>query len=86
MHGKVHFAETDCFRNLFRAENADVTVPIFPVITDKLSTLDEHTARTTRWVQDTSLIRLENFDNQLHNRGGREEFTAPLSFRLSKVS
>ena len=52
MHGKVHPTEPICVHNEFGAKNADLTVPIFLVVTDKLSTLDEHTARAARWVEN----------------------------------
>ena len=70
MHGEVHLAEPNCLGDLFRSVNADLIVPILPVVMDKLSTLDKHTARTTRWVQNPPFKRLENLDNQFYERGG----------------
>ena len=77
MHGKVHLTEPNRLRDLFRSVNADLIVSILPVVMNKLCTLDKHTARAARWVQNPSFKRLENLDNQFYQRGGCEEFAAP---------
>ena len=76
VHGEVHLAEPNRLRDPFCPVNADLIVPVPPVVMDKFGALDEHTARAARWVQNPSLERLENLDNQFYERGGGEEFAA----------
>ena len=48
MHGEIHLAESDRLCDPFRPVNADLTVPVQPVVMDKFGTLDKHTARAAR--------------------------------------
>ncbi len=53
---------------------------------DELGTLNEHAARSTRRVVDASVVRLDDLDDQLDQRGRREELTTPLSFGAGEVA
>ena len=86
MHGEVHLAEPDGLCGPLNPVDADVTVPVLLVVVDKLSTLDKHTARATRRVQNPSLKRFDNLNDQLNERGRCEELAAPLAFRHCEVA
>ena len=75
---EVHLAEPNRLCDPFCSVNTDLIVPVLSVVMDKLGTLDEHTARAARWVQNPSLERLYNLYNQFHERGRCKELAAPL--------
>jgi hypothetical protein len=44
---------------------------------DELGRVNEHTARSARWVEDRPLERLDDLNDQLHDGRGREVTRRP---------
>src|SRR6266849_5217010 len=42
-------------------------------ILDKVARLNEHSARTARWIEDYAVVRFDDVDNGLNDRGRREK-------------
>ena len=53
---------------------------------DEASRLDEHAARPAGGVEDAALERLDDVDDQLDDRRGREELAATLSLSEGEVA
>ena len=87
MDGKVHLAEPDRFDDAFNAVNADVSgVAIFLVVANERCTLDKHTTGSAGRIKDASVKGLDNLNDEFHERGWREEFTAALPLAHGEIA
>src|SRR6266567_9008879 len=80
MHSQVHFALPHRLPCLFLAVDRDLFTRIASVSLHKLRAFHKHTTGATGWIEDQTMIGLENFDDQLNNGSRCEELTAALSF------
>ncbi len=53
---------------------------------DEFGTLSEHAARSTSWIVDASVVRLDDLNDQLDQRSRREELATTLPFGTSEVA
>ena len=84
--GEVHQAQMPGFVHPLLAVDRNLYAGIVLVSLDEVGTLDEHAARTARRVEDASVVRLDDFDDQLDQRGGREELAALLALGTGEVA
>ena len=83
---EVHLAQSDGLRHPLDAVNADLTVSVLFVVVDEFGALDEHTPGAAGGIEDASLEGFDDFDNQLNERGRREELAAALPFGHGEVT
>src|SRR5262249_29149995 len=83
--GEVHLAKPDGLSNFLLAVDRDVC-NTFLVVVYKRCRLDEHAARSARRVVDASVVRLDDFHDQLDDAGRREELTTLLPFRHGELA
>ena len=53
---------------------------------DEVGRLNEHATRPTGRIKDPPMIRLDDFDDQLDQRRGREELAAFLTFSTGEIA
>ena len=83
--GQVHLGEADRLFHPLLAEDRDVARRVLLVLLYEAGRLHEHAARSAGGVEDTSLERLDDVDDQLDDRGRGEELASPLALRESEV-
>ena len=86
VHGEVHFTEADGFRDAFNSVDADLSVAVFSVSLYKIGTLNEHAAGAAGGVEDSSLERLNDLDNEFNEGGWCEELAAACSLGHGEVA
>ena len=86
MDGEIHAAEADGGIHTLLSVDAQFGGRILFVSRHKSGALHKHTAGPARAVEDETVERLKNFDNEPDLRVGREEFPAFLPFGHREVS
>lgn len=78
MHRQIHFRQANGGTGLFLAVESDLMAGIEALALDKVAALHEHTAGAAGRVKDHPMIRLNDIDDGLHQRGRGEEFAVVL--------
>lgn len=72
-NGKIHFAETPCFRYAFLPDNGNIlTIPLMAI--NELQGLYKHSPRTATGIVHHPAERLDHFCDQSNNAGRCIEF------------
>ncbi len=76
VHGEVHAREGDGRADFFVAVNGELARRVFPMLGDEARALHEHAARAAGRIEDAAVIRLQHFDDEADDAGGRVKFAA----------
>ena len=71
--GEVHLGDADGVAVLLLPVEDDLLRGIAALLLDEVAGLDKHAARSAGWIKHDTVVRLDDVDDELHERGGREE-------------
>src|SRR5688572_24687160 len=78
MHRQVHLRETKVARFILVSIERDFMRRVFTVLLNKVTRLDEHSARARCRIEDDSMVGLDDVHDRLHKRRWRKELTVVL--------
>ena len=71
--GEVHLGDADGVAVFLLAVEHDLLGGVAALVLDEVAGLDEHAARAARGIEHGAVVRLDDVDDGLHDRGRREE-------------
>ena len=71
--GEVHLGDADRRRVFLLAVEDDLLCRVLAFVLDEVAGLHEHAARSAGWIEDDAVIRLDDVDDELHERRRSEE-------------
>src|SRR5262249_25860423 len=85
MDGEVHLGDVDGIAVLLLAVKDDIPGRVPALVLDEMAGLHEHAARAAGGVKDGAMIGLDDVDDDLDQRGGREELTIVVGLLDGKL-
>ena len=82
---KVHFCQADGGRILLLPVKGNAFLGDFMHSFNKVSTLNEHAARSAGGIQNLPVIRFNDIDNHLHKRHWSKKFTVIVCLLIRKL-
>jgi len=85
MDGEVHLGDVAGIAVLLLAVKNDPPGRVAALVLDEMAGLDEHTARAAGGIENGAVVGLDDVDNGLDQRGGREELTVIVGLLDGKL-
>ena len=73
VNGEVHFREADGVAVFSCPKNVTLLGRVAAVLLDEVAGLNKHAARAAGGIEHDAVVRLDDIDDGLHERGRREE-------------
>src|SRR5258708_37206980 len=78
MHGQIHFCNSNGIAVLFLSIENNSFRSVLPFLLDEVAGLDEHATGAAGGIEDRSMIRLNDVDDNLDERGRSKKFAVVM--------